>query len=181
VSLSPLGLPVSLRTVNSRRHAEIGIAPGASPVRLSFGMMSIPCPARCVGARCRYDTNPAVLQVRPRNGCPYGERYTRDRSSEHLSAVPPDVGRRCFAPVLDDVDFWFAMEKHASLLVLRVCSIIRRWRSEAVHRLARRRSSVVGCMAATWLILPVVICLSQRLSHACLSINLYTVKLRMAH
>ena len=32
-----------------------------------------------------------------------------------------------------------------------------------------------------WLILPVVICLSQRLSHACLSINLYTVKLRMAH
>ena len=33
----------------------------------------------------------------------------------------------------------------------------------------------------TWLILPVVICLSQRLSHACLSINLYTVKLRMAH
>ena len=34
---------------------------------------------------------------------------------------------------------------------------------------------------ATWLILPVVICLSQRLSHACLSMNIYTVKLRMAH
>ena len=33
----------------------------------------------------------------------------------------------------------------------------------------------------TWLILPVVICLSQRLSHACLSMNFYTVKLRMAH
>ena len=32
-----------------------------------------------------------------------------------------------------------------------------------------------------WLILPVVICLSQRLSHACLSINNNTVKLRMAH
>jgi len=31
------------------------------------------------------------------------------------------------------------------------------------------------------LILPVVICLSQRLSHACLSISFYTVKLRMAH
>ena len=31
------------------------------------------------------------------------------------------------------------------------------------------------------LILPVVICLSQRLSHACLSTDLYTVKLRMAH
>jgi hypothetical protein len=33
----------------------------------------------------------------------------------------------------------------------------------------------------TWLILPVVICLSQRLSHACLSISSCTVKLRMAH
>jgi len=31
------------------------------------------------------------------------------------------------------------------------------------------------------LILPVVICLSQRLSHACLSISFYTAKLRMAH
>ena len=35
--------------------------------------------------------------------------------------------------------------------------------------------------AWTWLILPVVICLSQRLSHACLSISFCTAKLRMAH
>jgi hypothetical protein len=34
---------------------------------------------------------------------------------------------------------------------------------------------------ATWLILPVVICLSQRLSHACLSTRLKTARLRMAH
>ena len=33
----------------------------------------------------------------------------------------------------------------------------------------------------TWLILPVVICSSQRLSHACLSIRSCTPKLRMAH
>ena len=33
----------------------------------------------------------------------------------------------------------------------------------------------------TWLILPVVICLPQGLSHACLSISIYTVKLRTAH
>ena len=38
-----------------------------------------------------------------------------------------------------------------------------------------------GMKFITWLILPVVICLSQRLSHACLSINYFTVKLRMAH
>ncbi len=34
---------------------------------------------------------------------------------------------------------------------------------------------------AFWLILPVVICLSQRLSHACLSSHPRTVKPRMAH
>src|SRR5512137_810125 len=34
---------------------------------------------------------------------------------------------------------------------------------------------------ATWLILPVVICLSQRLSHAGLSISRNKVKPRMAH
>ena len=38
-----------------------------------------------------------------------------------------------------------------------------------------------GFTVVTWLILPVVICLSQRLSHACLSISLYMVRLRMAH
>jgi hypothetical protein len=39
----------------------------------------------------------------------------------------------------------------------------------------------ISAQIVTWLILPVVICLSQRLSHACLSISVYTVKLRMAH
>ena len=34
---------------------------------------------------------------------------------------------------------------------------------------------------ATWLILPVVICLSQRLSHACLSTSRIKAKPRMAH
>ena len=33
----------------------------------------------------------------------------------------------------------------------------------------------------TWLILPVVICLSQRLSHACLRISILIANLRMAH
>ena len=39
----------------------------------------------------------------------------------------------------------------------------------------------LGRTIATWLILPVVICLSQRLSHACLSTSLNMVKPRMAH
>ena len=46
-------------------------------------------------------------------------------------------------------------------------------------------TQVVSCSSCrrtvTWLILPVVICLSQRLSHACLSTSLTKVKPRMAH
>jgi hypothetical protein len=54
---------------------------------------------------------------------------------------------------------------------------------EARHGAWRERRATVlsACKIVTWLILPVVICLSQRLSHACLSISNYTVKLRMAH
>ena len=46
-----------------------------------------------------------------------------------------------------------------------------------------RRPSWLFChdAVAIWLILPVVICLSQRLSHACLSTYFHTVKPRMAH
>ena len=42
-------------------------------------------------------------------------------------------------------------------------------------------SPVSSPPVAFWLILPVVICLSQRLSHACLSSHPRTVKPRMAH
>src|SRR5271154_1110468 len=50
------------------------------------------------------------------------------------------------------------------------------------HPVASRRSGPPGHESVvTWLILPVVICLSQRLSHACLSISNCTAKLRMAH
>ena len=41
--------------------------------------------------------------------------------------------------------------------------------------------TVCGCNGDTWLILPVVICLSQRLSHACLCTHFGKVKPRMAH
>ena len=45
------------------------------------------------------------------------------------------------------------------------------WDSDALNKVTE----------ATWLILPVVICLSQRLSHACLSISFHLVKPQMAH
>jgi hypothetical protein len=45
----------------------------------------------------------------------------------------------------------------------------------------RRELQPASQTTATWLILPVVICLSQRLSHACPSTSLIKVKPRMAH
>ena len=39
----------------------------------------------------------------------------------------------------------------------------------------RRSAANMGKGNATWLILPVVICLSQRLSHACVSINSFVL------
>ena len=49
------------------------------------------------------------------------------------------------------------------------------------HFVARTQTSNSLTTIVTWLILPVVICLSQRLSHACLSTSLTKVKPRMAH
>ena len=55
-------------------------------------------------------------------------------------------------------------------------------------RLNTGPTTLTGCgitfftfRTATWLILPVVICFSQRLSHTCLSTSLTKVKPRMAH
>ena len=51
-------------------------------------------------------------------------------------------------------------------------------------RVSQSHWSLICCpivSKAIWLILPVVICLSQRLSHACLSSHCFTVKPRMAH
>ena len=45
----------------------------------------------------------------------------------------------------------------------------------------QQMSNMTVLYEITWLILPVVICLFQRLSHACPSMNRWMVKLRMAH
>ena len=66
--------------------------------------------------------------------------------------------------------FWVAIRKG------RILSLTFVWLS-----LGTVASAMVRDESETWLILPVVICLSQRLSHACLSISFFMAKLRMAH
>ena len=63
------------------------------------------------------------------------------------------------------VHLWLA----STFSLLSLPQVSEYWEGNAANRIV------------TWLILPVVICLSQRLSHACLSISNCTVKLRMAH
>ncbi len=55
------------------------------------------------------------------------------------------------------------------------------WGVRRVSCSFRPEASDSSVTLVTWLILPVVICLSQRLSHASLSISICTVKLRKAH
>ena len=62
-------------------------------------------------------------------------------------------------------------------LVCGVLSLLQQQQHKEDFALAQKWRRV----ANTWLILPVVICLSQRLSHACLSINYRKVKPRKAH
>ena len=52
---------------------------------------------------------------------------------------------------------------------------------QASLRGSRHSAVPAASLVDAWLILPVVICLSQRLSHACLSTDFHTVKPRMAH
>ena len=66
-----------------------------------------------------------------------------------------------------------------SFMVKLTCVTYSRWErgiasSTSVHRFYSRIMSVRQWIV-TWLILPVVICLSQRLSHACLSINKFVL------
>ena len=72
---------------------------------------------------------------------------------------------------------------HVRWGVLPECRSLLPMATQGKPACARRVRRVQGDRRslATWLILPVVICLSQRLSHACASINAWTVRLRMAH
>ena len=82
---------------------------------------------------------------------------------------------------------------NSSVLVIGMQRLIRRRYVSCQHTPVPSRASVlVGSSVCnsvnsftwtvvTWLILPVVICLSQRLSHACLSIHRFMAKPRMAH
>ena len=70
--------------------------------------------------------------------------------------------------------------------IATLCGVHRTVIRRSLRSLGRQLHACVDAAAGhrsliTWLILPVVICLFQRLSHACLSIRSCTAKLRMAH
>ncbi len=75
-----------------------------------------------------------------------------------LSDAENSVGMGFYSPVL--------LGLRSSLDTYDCCA-----RSDLPTPLGKARAAPASTRNATWLILPVVICLSQRLSHACVSMN----------
>lgn len=82
------------------------------------------------------------------------------------------------------------LELCLNVSTVSMCSFVPFVRSSPVYQCDKRSSSgsdddarytCGNNITAPWLILPVVICLSQRLSHACLSTSQIKVKPRKAH
>ena len=94
-------------------------------------------------------------------------RVTTTRFQQAFTVT--DEGQSC-------VD-WAASAVCSYKVVISACLIARLLRRQFAVAFA----SYIRIQRDTWLILPVVICLSQRLSHACLSTSLNKVKPRMAH
>ena len=100
----------------------------------------------------------------------------RRRHHQTVCASPPArAARRCWSLQAPHGLGSIEPSTRATRGLLRLSRIIPDRPSEA-SRLRDGPATV-----ATWLILPVVICLSQRLSHACLRISIYSANLRMAH
>ena len=118
---------------------------------------------------------------------PFGSKVLKEGVKYPLDQALLGQGACTMCPVLSVGDRSWSLQpdSFASVLAWTFGSI-------AEYTSEEKRSSFVAVVLwalavmlaeaeETWLILPVVICLSQRLSHACLSISFYMVKLRMAH
>ena len=90
-----------------------------------------------------------------------------------------DVGRDDLFAACDRCFHGIDLTKTLSIFHCKTARVVQR--DSAKQWVLAAPSVLPNATIGTWLILPVVICLSQRLSHARLSINFYTVKLRMAH
>jgi hypothetical protein len=160
-----VALDVLLTTIGYRRPAEMVLDSFFHHPACVGRTSKRPDPLSRTGV-ATLSTRPSC-SFRPRKECSEGERKIRAFARFCRSSVDSRRSRVWLSNGWLTVYEW----KHASRQCFVISSIARRWPTIGTGER----------MAATWLILPVVICLSQRLSHACLSTNLYTVKLRMAH
>ena len=161
------------RIVGARMMNGNLIAARLRCIRASFKRRESTCGAgRLVLVGCKAFTRLIVLRS-PLSQGQYGPRVV-------------DGGRRSLrAPYAKRTDGWLC---GASGRVCYVCGVsllskatlgcVRPW---SLWPGSCGAPVIMPTVVATWLILPVVICLSQRLSHACLSTSLIKVKPRMAH
>ena len=124
---------------------------------------------------------PRAQDVHPQNSPVRSSAAEEERAAGPVG-IPTGTRVRRGEPV---VRSWHADDARAAAGLVTIGHGYRRGGRK--QKEARSRPSPVAGGGRTvgsgpiWLILPVVICLSQRLSHACLSTNSCTVKPRMAH
>ena len=132
----------------------------------------------CIGTidsvACSSFTNSTVLSI-PTSQRGIGRRNeeNRDALPVHRSAMPTMVARSVGKRLL--------RTEGSCLSATKMNEARDVYSPHSIGYRANGDGAMPWTNVVTWLILPVVICLSQRLSHACLSTNFYTVKLRMAH
>ena len=121
---------------------------------------------------------PMVLSMGIPTLCLGGNGFRRTVASIEQLASSPFLSHSCKLGIENSFPSGIRMESvQLSGFCLTCQPTLQRQRHSFCDAVLQGRVGLV----TTWLILPVVICLSQRLSHACLSISFYTAKLRMAH
>lgn len=152
------------RAPNGRQAIRLGLAGGMVPQR---PVLVLPTRSREAG---HFDVS---LHPAPSNG--------RRRTTEHPRVPPIRLGRVARGDVRCSRTQRTPWARTHVPVPKRSSDVMHDGRSRPPTAPAARGRGAASRRDATWLILPVVICLSQRLSHACLSISNCTVKLRMAH
>ena len=148
---------------------------------LSLGRAA-PSESRHGRHRGRPSSTPLELETSTLKNSPVRSSAAEEERAAGPVGIPTGTRVRRGEPV---VRSWHADDARAAAGLVTIGHGYRRGGRK--QKEARSRPSPVAGGGRTvgsgpiWLILPVVICLSQRLSHACLSTNSCTVKPRMAH
>ena len=161
--------------LGQRRRASTASSVSSGPRRVSTRPTSVSCVA--YPSRRQFASSQYVLL--PPSGAPRGDasrggprgpvRVPAPRVRPRASCGSPARGRCSFSRMRKTLCARGADGPPLCLDKLRVLRFVRA--TAALVLASGHAGAGLSARNATWLILPVVICLSQRLSHACVSMN----------